>query len=252
MSLIEVGAGKSSTRSSSQSSAQQSAFDVSRTQQSLAFQDLFGGLYNNAATQASKISGAQTSNAAQQLFSSGSQFLQSLQGQGGAAGDYMTNRVTGADNVLGSQIDVLRNETGRLFSEQFNPAIASDAVGSRGYGGGRQGVAQGVAMSGLGREFTRGVVDLMGQSQQSRDTLASGLLTGETQRAGVGLSALESMLGVARTGEMSPLAGDSALAAILGGPTTLTDSFSFGSSQGSSQSTSKGKSKSKEGKLSFL
>ena len=66
--------------------------------------------------------------AARQLFTGGSQFLSSLGTDAGS--DYLRSRLDSNNPVLEEQISALREDTGRLFSEELNPAITSRASDS--------------------------------------------------------------------------------------------------------------------------
>lgn len=230
--MFGLGGNKSSSKSS------QSSTEQSTSKQSIAFSDLFGKMYGSAATKAASMTGDAFGSSANQLFSGGMQFLANL--GGGPEQDYMQARLSGPDEALQAQIATMREQMGQLFNEQINPAITSDAVRSGTLGGGRQGVAQGVASSGLMREFGAGVSGLMAQSQAARDSLAV-----EGRRAGaaesqIGLGSLSSLLGLAESREGASFLPESLLARILGSPTVLGESQSTASSQGKSKSSSAG------------
>lgn len=217
------GAGSLSTSQDVARAASESR-GLSTSTQSLAFQDLFSQLYGGAASTAAGLSGQPVQNAASMLFSGGTGFLDSL--GGGAGEDYLASRLASGNPILGEQIAGLGSDLGRFFREELNPAITSQAVAGGTLGGGRQGVAQGAAMREVGEQFTRGATALRAGDIAARDAAAQGLAGARTQAAGVGLSALPGLLGVAQTGSLSALAPFQALAGILGGPTVLTQARS--------------------------
>lgn len=229
-----IGGNKSSSKSASEST------EIGASTQSIAFADLFGQLYGGAAATAGQISGAGVQSKADMLFSSGAGFLDSLMGAGGggAGSDYLAERVSGDDGVLQSQIGALQESLGSFFREEILPGVRSQSVGARTLGGGRQGIMEARGAQDVMAEFRQGIVGLMGADQAGRDAAAATLQGGQIQGAGTGLAGLQGLLGIGQAGEVAGLTGYAALADILGGPTTLTDSISFGTSK----STSKGKS----------
>lgn len=253
-----LGINVAGSQSTSTQTSQSQAGSQNRSSQDIAFADLFSQLYGGAASTAGMLSGAPVQSAANMLFSGGTGFLDSL--QGGAGQDYLANRVSGESPVLGEQISALGSDLGKFFQEQLNPAITSQAVAGGQLGGGRQGVAQAGAAGEVARQFQQGATALRGADIQARDAAARDLMSGQTQAAGVGLSALPSLLGLRQQGSLAALAPYQALAGILGGPTVLTQqqgtSFSDSTSEAiakaisasfgvdTSSSSSKGKSKS--------
>jgi hypothetical protein len=196
------------------------------------FQQLYGGAMGaagRASIQAPELAGA-----AQQLFTGGSQFLAGLGGDAGS--DYLAQRLTGENPVLQEQIDSLREDTGRLFTEEFNPAITSRAVAGGTLGGGRQGVAQGMAMDSLAREYTRGVTALRANDVNARDNAAATIASNSLAAANTGLGALPGLLDLKERGANSELGIFSSLANILGGPTVLGQSESSDFSRSTAQS----------------
>lgn len=267
--------GASSSRSSSQSSSldysantsgsfsDSLAQSLSRSGGSstsrIAFEDLFQQLYGSAtgaAGRAAEMSPLLSGQAAQ-LFTGGSQFLESL--GGGAGENYLESRL-GPNPLLDEQIGQLGSDVGRFFREELNPAVTGSSVAAGQLGGGRQGVAQGRAIDSAGRQFQRGATELRAADMASRDQAASQLMAGRTQAAGTGLSSLQGLFDLAAGGAGAEMMPYQALASIMGGPTSLTDSEQFaeatsesvaraiseamGFSYGTSQSTSKSKSKS--------
>lgn len=196
------------------------------------FQRLFGGASdaaNNALLQAPELTSA-----ARQLFTGGTQFLQSL--GGGAGTDYMTDRLSADNPVLQEQIDALREDTGRLFSEQLNPAITSRAVAGGTLGGGRQGVAQGMAIDSAARTFREGATALRAADTAQRDQVAAQVAQNSLSSAATGLGALPGMLDILERGNNAELGVYSSLAGILGGPQVLSQSESSDFARSTSQS----------------
>lgn len=207
--------------------------------------DLFSQLYGGAAGAAGGISTAGITDAANQLFNQGSGFLTSLMGQAAGtdtAGQYMTDRVTGDDGVLNEQIAALEADIGRLFSEQLMPGITSQAVGGGQLGGGRQGVAEGMAMREAASQFTQGATQLRAADQAARDATAANLAQIQGQAAVSGIAALPGLFGLQEAGAMATMSPYMSLAQIMGSPTTLSDSLaqSWQFGQGSSQQSSFG------------
>lgn len=266
--MFSLGKNKSSSTSESYGYSQSGSSSVSGSQGSsqstsggrsftdIAFEDIFASLYGNASGAASRMATAAPgfSEQAQQLFSGGVGFLDSL----GGGDPYLEGRVGGAgDALLEEQIGALGEDLGAFFREELNPAITARAVGGGTLGGGRQGVAQGRATAAVGEQFRRGVTDLRTADQAQRDAAAGTLLQSRNQAAGIGLDALPGLASVAQTGFGAELAPWEALAGILGGPTTLAGSEqysqstseevaraiaeSFGLSEDYAKSTSKGK-----------
>jgi hypothetical protein len=236
MSLFGLGGSKSSSSSASsaygytgsdsyskstqESLAQSLSQGLSTSQQDIAFADLFKQLYGGAAATAGALTGDGVQSAANMLFSGGTGFLDSL--AGGSANDYLERRLSSENPVLQEQIGALGEDLGRFYREELNPAITGQAVAGGTLGGGRQGVAQAGAIREVGQQFTRGATALRAQDVAARDAAAQGLLGNRTAAAGVGLSALPQLLGIAQAGSLSSLAPYQALASILGGPTVLT------------------------------
>jgi hypothetical protein len=255
----------SSSMSDQTSQATSSGGSQSTSTSNLAFADLFAQLYGGAAATAGGLSGQPVQSAANMLFSGGTSFLDSL--QGGPESDYLASRVQGSSPVLGEQISALGDDLGQFFREELDPAITSQAVAGGQLGGGRQGVAQGRAIAETAQQFSRGATALRAADIGARDQAAQQLMAQKTSAAGVGLSALPSLLGLRQQGSLAALAPYQALAGILGGPTVLqnSQSTSFNESLSTSEAiaraisasfgedvaSSTSKSKSKSGSLSF-
>ena len=201
----------------------------SRASERIAFEDVFARLFGRAEGAATGLDPSLLTTAANQLFSGGVEFLDSLSGGPGA--DFLASRVAGESPVLDDQIAALAEDVGEFFSEQVNPAITSEFVASGTLGGGRQGVAQGIAAREAGRTFARGATELRAQDMAARDQAAAILGQQRLQGAQTGLAALPSLAGIAEFGFGAELAPYERLAAILGGPVTLSDSRSFSTSE---------------------
>lgn len=221
-----------------------SSYSGGRSSQSIAFNDIFRNLYSNAA---SKALDPRNANPAQQLFSGGLKFLSELTENSGIKG--LENIISGSDNALENNLGALQSSLGRFFSEELNPAITSDAVATGSLGGGRQGVAQGIASRGVAEQFSQGAASLINANQQRTDSASTSLAQLMQQGSSLGLDNLGNLLGIGTEAETG-LAPLSMLSQILGGPTTLTESeersraSNYGMSSGFSYGTSTGKSSS--------
>lgn len=61
----------------------------------------------------------------------------------------------------------LRSGLGDLFRDEINPALEGTALASGGFGGGRQGVAQGVATGQLADAYTSGLGDIVADADRT-------------------------------------------------------------------------------------
>lgn len=256
-----VSGGSSTARAANES--------ASTSRQGLAFEDVFARLYGSAEQTAASLDPSLLTQASNQLFSGGTDFLAGLGGDAGSA--FLENRLAQGDQLTGEQIALLQQDIGQLFREELMPGITSDAVAGGQLGGGRQGVAQGQAMEQAANAFQRGAVDIRSRNQAQLDALAAGVAERNIQGAQVGLAGAGSLMNIAQQGFGAELAPMERLAAIFGGPTVLTQqdsaasgysmsdaldfarafSESFGRSESTeragSQSTSKTSSTSKSG-----
>lgn len=274
MGLFDFGASRSESQSSSSSRSEQGSLSgsisggfsrsagASRSGQRVAFEDVFANLYGGASAAAAGIDPSALTEQANLLFSGGINFLDDL--EGGAGTEFLESRVAGESPVLQEQIDALGADIGEFFREEINPAITSEAVAGGVLGGGRQGVAQGAAAEAAAEEFSRGVTRLRASDIAARDAAARALGEQRISAAGTGLAALPALGGIADLGFGAELDPFTQLAAILGGPTTLTESESaqfanaedfaraFSSSFGRSRSQSQSSSTSTALKLGFI
>lgn len=248
--------------SSSSSRSQSSSFDqsssssvsggasVSGSEQNIAFEDIFARMFGSAEGAASALDPSLLTDAANTLFQSGSGFMDSIGADAGS--DFLKERLSADNPVLQEQIDLLGEDLSNFFAEELNPQITSQAIAGGQLGGGRQGVAQGRAISEVADQFTRGATALRAGDIAARDA-AAGTIAGNTiEGARAGVESIPALAGVADMGFSAGLAPFERLSAILGDPTVLGTSFSsaadfaraWSESFGQSQATSTSKSKS--------
>ncbi len=203
----------------SRSRAENAARGESR--QRIAFEDVFARLYNGAELAAANLDPSMLTQASNDLFSSGLDFIGQLGGDAGT--EFLQNRLAAGDQLADQQIAALQSDVGRLFSEELNPAITSEAVAGGQLGGGRQGVAQGVAAGRVADVFAQGAADIRARNQAQLDELAAGVAARNLQGAQTGLAGGQGLMNLAQMGFGAGFQPVERLAAILGGPTTLTD-----------------------------
>lgn len=226
----------STSTNNSVSSSDSFSSGQSSTTQNIAFEQLFQQLYGNASGAAGRAAAnaGQLSEVATSLFSGGTRYLEGL-GQD-AGSDYLEQRLSAENPVLQDQIDLLREDTGRLFSEELNPAITSRAVAGGTLGGGRQGVAQGQAMDVASRRFTEGATALRAADITARDAAARDVMQGSLAAASTGLGSLNDLLDLSERGSNQELGVYGQLSQILGGPTVLSQSRSNDYSRSTAES----------------
>lgn len=260
---MTFGIGGSTSKSSSSSSSFDSSssisgsegFGKSSSEQSIAFEDIFARLFGGAEGVAGGLDPSMLTDAANQLFNSGSAFLQGIGNDQGT--QFLQDRLSGENQVLEDQINLLGQDLSNFFNEELLPGITSKAVDGGQLGGGRQGVAQGKAISEVGKQFTRGSVALRSADITARDNAAATLSGNSISGASVGLGGLGPLEGVADLGFSAGIAPYERLAAILGGPTVLSSSSSSSAdwaralSQSYGESTAKSKSSSKSLSVGF-
>jgi hypothetical protein len=238
--------------STSSSTSQSTSFDrsssasgsggaaVAGSQDSVAFEDVFARLFGGAEGAAAGLDPSMLTGAANTLFSSGSGFMSSLGQDAGT--QYMQDRI-GADNPeLQQQIAFLGEDLGNFFNEQLMPGITSQAVGGGQLGGGRQGIAQSAAMREVGSQFARGASAMRSADIGARDAVAGQVAGNTADQAAVGLGGMSPMMGIANAGFSAGMAPMERLASILGGPTTLNNSFSTSADWANAWSNSYGES----------
>lgn len=151
--------------------------------------------------------------------------------------------MTDPSAVIGQQADALKQGLGSLFRNEINPTIEGNAIASGGFGGGRQGVAQGVAAGQLGDTFTSGLADITSaananalNASNALGTLGNNIFNMGTATPGMDiLSQLSGILGGPTVLQNSQSTGQTGSTA-----TGTTGSSSAGGSTGSSQSTTTG------------
>lgn len=226
-----INRGNSSSMSGGSSSG--SSAGISGSKGSVFAEDLFRQLYGGALGAAGAIDPKLATDRVNQLFTGGFDIMATL-GDGGAGEDYLTKRLSGDNSeILNSQIDALGSDLGRFYSEQLNPAITGSAVASGTLGGGRQGVAQGMATSEVLRQFTTQAANLRANDITSRDNAALGLMGAQSQRGATALAGMESLTSLA--GGSQALDPYRALGEIFGGPTVTTEAFGQEMSEQQSQ-----------------
>lgn len=200
--------------------------------------DIIKQLFQGASSAAGAIDPALATERNNQLFTGGSDIIARLSG-GGAGGDYLERRLAGeGSDVLDAQIGAIGNDLGKFLNEQLNPVITGSSVAGGALGGGRQGVAQAGATDSVLREFATQAGNLRAADLASRDASALGLMSAQNANAQTALGSLGQLsdLGSGLEG-LEPFA---ALSQIIGGPTTLTESFgeteSFGQEMSQQQS----------------
>ena len=238
-----LGGGRSKSSQSSESYGYSGSQQASLSTQDIFQSDTFRRLYGDASTAASgaAANAGELRSAAQQLFTGGNQFLEQLGGDAGSS--YLEDRLSANNPVLEQQISQLQQDTGRLFREELNPAITSRAVASGTFGGGRQGVAQGLAAESAARVFSQGSTALRAGDIASRDAVAQSIATNSLNAASTGLGALPSLLDVLQRGNNAELGVYGQLSQVLGGPTTLTTAQSLAKAYGEQTASSRGSSR---------
>lgn len=233
----------------SQSRSGSGGFSQSQADQRIAFEDIFARLFGGAEGAAAGLDPSLLTEAANTLFTSGQSFMDQIGNNAGTA--FLERRLSDDNQVLQDQIDLLGEDLGRFFEEELNPAITSQAISGGQLGGGRQGVAQGRALSEVASQFTRGATALRAGDVAARDAAAGTLAGNAITGAQVGFSGIPAVAGAADLGFSAGLAPYERLAAILGGPTVLGSSSStaadwaraFSSSFGRSRATSTSRSR---------
>ena len=218
--------GISGSSSKSKSSSSSSGFDESQnTTQQAIFAPQQGGLeslFSAAGDLFQNQQAAQTASGFQQagqLSAAGQNFL------GG------TQALADPRSQIAAQEASLASGLGNLFQNQLNPAISSNAINAGGFGGSRQGVAQGQAIGQLGQAYTEGLGDITARANQQ----ALGA-------QGQGIASLGSLFDMGMAGYNNAWNPLQQYQSLLGAPTVLTQAQ--GTSYGSQESASKSKSSS--------
>jgi len=164
---------------------------------------------------------------------------QGAAGAAGAAAGQNQPALTSALNAAsmqtnsGAQIEAqtkaLQSGLGAMFRDEINPALKGNAIMAGGFGGGRQGVAQGVAAGKLGEAFTQGLGDITARAN-AQSLNAANMIPGLAQ----------AIIGNAGASQNAGMGILERLGGILGGPAILAQNES--QSTGGSINTSSGKS----------
>ncbi len=184
-----------------------------------------------AGQQAGQIGGV-AQQGADQLGGFGQGFLQNLAGIAGGGGlpgaDFLEQRLSQQNPFLDQQIGSLGQDISRQFNQTILPGIRREAASVGGLGGGRQGVAEGIASQGAQDAFSREAANLrfsdLGLRQGAATALQQGGLAQQGIQANAALGGIGGLGGLQQLGlspfaaQFSPLAN---FASILGGPTVL-------------------------------
>ena len=241
---VSSSSSQSTSFDQSESGSVSGGFGVAGSNQNIAFEDVFARLFGGAEGAAAGLDPSMLTEAANTLFSGGFDVMSGLGADAGS--QYMQDRLASDNPVLEDQIGLLGEDLGKFFNDELLPGITSEAVGGGQLGGGRQGVAQGRAVDAVGEQFTRGATALRAGDIAARDATAGALAGNHLAGIGTYLQGIPGLAGVADMGFAAGMQPYERLAAILGGPTALTSSFSssgdfaraYSSSYGESQATS--------------
>lgn len=147
----------------------------------------------------------------------------------GLISDYQALQgMTKPQDIINTQSAALKSGLGDMFREEIMPSIRTAAIGSGGFGGGRQGVAEGVASGQMSNAFTQGLADITANA----NNLA---LSATGQRSNLA----SQIFGLGQQGATAALTPLAQLASILGGPTVLSQATG-GSTQGSTSGSTSG------------
>jgi hypothetical protein len=135
------------------------------------------------------------------------------------------------NQMVQQNVDLLGQDLQRQFQQDLMPQIAQNAIAGGQLGGGRQGVAQGLAAQGISDAFARGSADIRnqayGQAQQAAGM--GGQMLGQGIQAGFNAAPALMNLGLSPyTAAWMPL---QQLGGLLGSPTTIGSGRSSGSSR---------------------
>jgi hypothetical protein len=195
---------------------------VGGSSQQIAFGDLFQQLYGGAASAAAGVDTGGISTAANQLFTGGLGFLDTL--SGGNAGTAELAARASDNTARDAQLGVLQQQLGDLFNTQLLPGIKSGGVATGTLGGSRDAVQIGQAAKSVASQFSTGAASIISADQAQKDAAAGKLADVTNTGAATGLSALQSLFGLASSASTAGLQPYQILSSILGGPTTLTNS----------------------------
>ena len=133
------------------------------------------------------------------------------------------------NSPIAQQQASLQAGLGQMFREELMPSMQSNAIAAGGVGGGRQGVAEGVAAGQMAQAYTQGLGDITARANQQA-LGAAGMMPGRSQ------ALAEATYGSLYGGDkgMSILGQ---LAGIIGGPTVTQQSQSSGRCWGTGKSS---------------
>lgn len=215
---------RGSSRSSSGGSSSAVSGGSSASRDSIFSGDLLRQLYGGALGAADAINPAVATERTAQLFTGGSSILDRL-AEGGAGTDYLERRLSGeGSDVLDAQIGAIGKDLGRFFTDELNPAITGSAVAAGQLGGGRQGVAQGEAMSSVLEQFATQAGNLRAADIANRDSAALGLLDRQNAAGATALGALPQLAALGRSNPSLDVY--SQLSDIFGAPTVTNEATS--------------------------
>ena len=247
---MSLGGSSSSSKSSGSSESQGTKFgfnasqggsflDTQQQQNQQGLVDQFTGGFNQLSGRANRLVGQ-----GQQALQQNSGFLGGLQ-QSAQFGQQALQQFAQQENpYLNSQIGQLGQDIGRNFREQILPGIGGDFQGAGQRGSSRQGVAEGLAAQGAQDAFAQGAGDLRFQGYQGQQAAAgqlAGLGNQANQAFGQQVSGAQGLANQSLQNNLNPFAIGSS---VIGSPTALSFSNSFGMEQAQQTASSKNKSKS--------
>jgi hypothetical protein len=237
--------GSSKSSSSNQSTAQGTSEGMSESGQSVFGADAFSKLFSGAsgAAAAGIANGDQLGTAARDLFTGGTNFLDSLS-KNNSGQSYEQDRLSHPNAALDQQISALAGDENQFLTNTALPGIATNSIASGSLGNDRQGVAQGVAISAANKDFLSQAATLRANDVNQRDAVAANLAGQTLQGASTGLGSLPSLMDLLTNSSAPELGIYKNLAGVLGGPTTLTQQYSKSFSQNTAQSSGQASGKS--------
>lgn len=272
LAIFGIGGSKSKSASEAASDSSSSSFSQTRarnnslsggssqTTSEVAFGDSFARLFAGAEDAAAAIDPSRIAQAADELFSSGTSFLDQLS-EGGVGREALAERITDGGRIANRRIRQLGGDLGRFFREELLTGISRGSTGANTVGGSRQGVAESLAAREVAQQFQRGATDIRSRELSERTDAAAQLAGFELAGDQAAIGALPGLLELQETGALSELAPSAALSQILGGPTVLSQSeseqfgrssgFNFSLSKSGSKSSSRAYSKGKSGGLNI-
>jgi hypothetical protein len=241
MALFGIGGGKETQSARSSSNAQSTdwsqqlanAFGINSSQGSTFVDPAQAGARQGLFDQILKqMGGAGAAEAGAQATLGG--ILPGLQSTFSALGG-----MTDPSATIKAQGSALSEGLGNLFRQEIMPGIKGDAIAAGGFGGGRQGVAEGVAAGQLGQSYTQGLADITAAANNQA------LQAAQVQQA-MGTSIFD----LSQAGSTAGLGWLESLAGILGPTTTLSSTSSSGVTGSTSSGASQGQSTSESESLS--